>query len=409
MPILRVSLILTALAFVARDPTAFAQAYAFEDGRWFDGESFVEKTMYTANGVLVAEPPEGTIDRIDLNDGYVVPPFGEAHNHNVDAGADAMIRRYLADGIFYVKNPNSLPNDKRSLVADSRINTQASIDVIFANGGLTSTKGHPIQIANRNIDNGYWDEENGEGGFYHTIDSEADLDAKWPGILAGKPDFIKTYLLYSEEFEKRKADSQYDYWKGLDPALLPTIVARAHEAGLRVSTHIETAADFRNAVAAGVDEINHLPGFRPQEGVALSVYALTETDAADAAEAGVRVVTTLFGIHKPEIRELHARNLRLLKDHGVAIAIGSDAHRYTSTMEANYLRRLEVFSNLELLKMWCETTAASIFPDRKIGKLADGYEASFLVLEGNPIEDFGNTRKIAMRVKQGVILDVDPS
>src|SRR5207249_5838999 len=51
-------------------------------------------------------------------------------------------------------------------------------------------------------------------------------------------------------------------WKGLDPALLPEIVQKAHATGLRVSTHIENAADFHNALVAGVDEINHMPGFR---------------------------------------------------------------------------------------------------------------------------------------------------
>ena len=51
--------------------------------------------------------------------------------------------------------------------------------------------------------------------------------------------------------------------------------------------------------------------------------------------------------------------------------------------------------------MWCETTAATIFPKRKIGHLKDGYEASFLVLGGDPLQDFGNVTKIEKRFKQG--------
>jgi predicted amidohydrolase YtcJ len=69
-------------------------------------------------------------------------------------------------------------------------------------------------------------------------------NAKWPEIKAGKPDFIKTYLIYSEEYAKRKDDKAYDGWKGLDPALLPEIVRKAHRDGLRVSTHVETATIF---------------------------------------------------------------------------------------------------------------------------------------------------------------------
>jgi imidazolonepropionase-like amidohydrolase len=59
--------------------------------------------------------------------------------------------------------------------------------------------------------------------------------------------------------------------------------------------------------------------------------------------------------------------------------------------------------------MACENTAATIFPGRKIGRLEDGYEASFLVLDGDPLADFGNTGRIAMRFKEGVFLNGFPS
>ena len=60
--------------------------------------------------------------------------------------------------------------------------------------------------------------------------------------------------------------------------------------------------------------------------------------------------------------------------------------------------------DLTLLKMWTETTAQSIFHERKIGALVDGYEASFLALEGNPLEDWKNTKRIRVRFKQGFII-----
>jgi len=59
----------------------------------------------------------------------------------------------------------------------------------------------------------------------------------------------------------------------------------------------------------------------------------------------------------------------------------------------------------QLLLMWTETTAATIFPERKVGRLADGYEASFLVLDGNPLDDLAKTGRIVMRVTRGRQLD----
>ena len=50
-------------------------------------------------------------------------------------------------------------------------------------------------------------------------------------------------------------------------------------------------------------------------------------------------------------------------------------------------------------------TANAIFPGRKIGKLAPGYEASFLVLDLDPLASYDNVKRIRMRVKQGEILE----
>ena len=99
-------------------------------------------------------------------------------------------------------------------------------------------------------------------------------------------------------------------------------------------------------------------------------------------------------------REIQIDNLRRLQRYGVTLAIGSD-HADTSLSEAMNLRELKVFDNLTLLKMWCETTPATIFPHRKIGRLQEGYEARFLVLKKNPLQNFEHVATITMRVKQG--------
>ena len=45
-------------------------------------------------------------------------------------------------------------------------------------------------------------------------------------------------------------------------------------------------------------------------------------------------------------------------------------------------------------------------PNRRIGHLKGGYEASFLVLAGDPVRDFMNVKKIDMRIKQGEVLSL---
>jgi hypothetical protein len=415
------ALVCLALGAKAKGQRPSSKTYGFTNGQWFDGRNFRSRRFYSVNGILTSNKP-GRVDTVvDLAGKYVIPPFGEAHNHNVENPESIyeLARKYLQDGIFYVKNPNNLPAAKTSLLG--KINIQTSIDVVFANGGLTASGGHPLGVVKRNLERGANPADWAEGGFYIIIDNLPDLDRKWERVLAGKPDFIKTYLQYSEEYEKRKLDDAYLDWRGLNPALLPEIVRRAHRAGLRVSTHVETATDFHNALIAGVDEINHTPGFRPEKGdwkkYDFHRFKISERDARLAARNRVFVVTTLVSaiehaLQKKEdepfneLRDLLIQNLQLLKRHGVRIAIGSDSYRQTSLIEALNLHKLGAFDNRTLLKMFCETTAAAIFPERKIGHLKNGYEASFLVLNDNPLQDFANIRKIDRRFKQGEFLSL---
>gem|GEM_PF-195155 len=391
---------------------------AFVGGLWFTGTAFEERTAFAVNGILTFVQPAIVDSTIHLAGGYVVPPFGEAHNHNVEHSSRIMptIGQYLQDGVFYVKNPNNLPRTRHPLAGT--INVPTSIDAAFANGGLTSSDGHPIPLVRRNIERGIWTKADGEGAFYFAVDDEEDLDRVWPGVLDGRPDFLKTYLLYSEEYAQRKDDPAFLGWKGLDPALLPEIVRRAHQAGLRVSAHVETAADFHHALFAGVDEVAHMPGFRGDARVQLpdpAIFEISEADARLAARLGTVVVTTVGGVRemdpagpdgavRRQFDRLHARNLGLLREHGVRLALGSDSYGDTSVGEAMYLHSLGVLDNLALLKLWSEVTPQAIFPERALGCLQEGCEASFLVLRRDPIADFGHVRDIVLRVKQGRIL-----
>ena len=57
-----------------------------------------------------------------------------------------------------------------------------------------------------------------------------------------------------------------------------------------------------------------------------------------------------------------------------------------------------------LPKAWVEITPQMIFPSRTIGKLDEGYEASFLVLSGNSLENFEQLTNISLRVKQDQLI-----
>jgi len=403
-------------------PHPASRTIALLNGQWFDGTRFVDRTIYSVDGFFSENRPARVDTTIDLERGYVVPPFAEAHNHNIDAttaaAARAVVDKYFRDGVFYAQNPANVLRARSGLVGF--INVPTGLDVTFSNAALTGPGGHPMGLFLRNLGRGAMvaTDSNSTSGFLWTIADRADLDRKWPQILASHPDFIKTMLLYSEEYERRKSDSAFFNWRGLNPALLPEIVRRAHAAGLRVMTHIETATDFHNALVAGVDQIGHTPGFRGNEKTQLpdlAPFLMTDADAELAAKRGVYVVTTLSGPDGLPDTALLARfikldslNLAMMKKHHVKIIVGSDSYRTTSVPEAMWLSKLGVLTNAELLRAWTDETARAIFPQRKIGRLAPGYEASLLVLGGDPIADFSNVKRIVLRMKQGQLIEIAP-
>ncbi len=388
-----------------------AQVIKLINGKWFNGTTFEEKTAWLHEGLLYFKFMHQKVDlTVDLQENYVIPPFAEAHNHNLESQyeIEKRIKSYLDNGVFYVKLLSSIK--KRMDLVMHHYNQPSGLDVSMAHAPLTATDGHPMGVRKRYLDKGYF-----QGMFnnlkelefhgYVTINSAEDLADKWDSIVSKKPDFIKVNLLYSERYEERKQDTTYFGRKGLNPKLIPEIVKKAHAANLRISAHVETAHDFHVAVTAGVDEIAHLPEISHGQ-------PIDRADAKLAAEKGTIVVTTISLIKKrkelPNYQALVdniASNLRILKEEGVTLAIGSDWYTGNSVGEFHLVREQGVFTNLELLTMWTKNATHTTFPKRKIGALKEGYEASFLVLNEDPLKNLSRIQEtIVFRIKQGEIL-----
>ena len=399
---------------------------AFVNGKWFTGTDFQNKTFYSVNGILTAREPSSSVETVDLQGGFVVPPFGDAHNHFPSRQEDLADgnRAHLNAGVFYALNPGGdaeIANPIRS-----KLGASATIDAIFSHGVFTCSGGHPKTLLEHFADRGepFFDKAELEGRYFYSVDSVAQLDEVWPHFLSTKPEFVKIILGFSDAYRSGDARQRS---LGVRPEVANEIVHRARVAGLRAGAHIENAEDFHTALEAGVDLVMHLPifpeamgrkGAYPKASAQEDRYVISTSDVKLAANRGVSVVTTAAtgsaeNFEKPNafaflndnekrFLEITLLNLRHLKDEGVTLVVGSDAPPGTGTLhEIEFLQNTGVFSNLELLKMWSETTPRAIFPRRRIGSMEDSYEANFLVLDGDPIQDFSMVKKIRMRVKQG--------
>ena len=344
-------------------PNPDAQATVYTNGRWYTagpaGPSFVSGERYAVNGIFVAtRPVDATI--VDLGGAYVVPPFGEAHNHNLDGPWTAERgKSYLRRGVFYMKNTNSV----------------VSVDRWAAKA---------------------WESVD-------TVDI-ATLEAKWPDVLATDPDLIKLYLMDVE-----------DEFPGASPGLPQDVFNRAVElaqaADLPVTVHVDTARDWLIAMRAGANEAAHMPPQFVRSEETADRFVITQAMAQEAAARGfTTVTTTLIARNYLEegdeqlalIREVQAGNIARLVAAGAPVVFGSDQYDKDGLAEAAYVLGLGVLTDAEVLRLAVETAPRSIFPRRAIGTLAPGYEASFVALECDPAADFAAcTQDPRLLVKQG--------
>jgi hypothetical protein len=330
---------------------------------------------------------------------------------------------YLPQGIFYaadLTNPHSEITETRDFFDEpmsirEHFGQEPTLDVAYTLGGLTTMGSHPAPIMEKIYEDDVDSTWSLAGDAYWFMDTRADVREKWPRYIEQNPDLVKVYLMdVANDLDTRYDETLHrdGCGLGLCPEELRAIVERAHEAGKRVSAHVSTAADVRLALNAGVDELAHLP--LGNDGISVdesAPYRLRDSTIQRIGEKNMAVVpTALLLVEDVEafpadtLREeiaLQRRQIRALHEAGARIALSGHNWRTTARREATYFHAHDFFDARTLLRLWTTTTSQVIFPDRRIGRLAPGYEASFLVLPRNPIEDFGAVREIRQSVKQG--------
>src|SRR5262249_21776599 len=161
--------------------------------------------------------------------GYVVPPFAEGHNHWLEPRAiEAYDAMYLRDGVFYLKDQANATVVRRRM--DAALNRPTTVDFVCANEGWTGPGGHPLQIALQFLKFGSfppeWTEADLDTNVVNVVEDPSGIERRWPKFIAGRPDFVKVFLLYSEEYARRRGDPEFQFKRGIDPALVAEISRR---------------------------------------------------------------------------------------------------------------------------------------------------------------------------------------
>ena len=411
-------------SFVRARPNPNASTLELVGGRWWDGSGFVTRTLYVVDGIFTDARPASIERHVDLAGGWVVPGLGDAHVHALSDTSvlEQDARGFTTSGTFYamVQDPAAPIGPPRRLLG----RRAALPDVAFTQGVVTPSWGVVTEMYEIFVGMGRFgpgvERADVEGRLFFTVDTIEQLAAAWPELLRMNDRFIKVIIAFSDDIDRRRASPETygaripdsSAKPGVTIEVLRELVRRAHGSGLSVSAHIETAADFRAAVGAGVDWIAHMPAaWQVGDGTGYGAderdpWLLTPSDARGARARGTMVVTTLASRAPGDSREalfrsVHRENLRLLADAGVTLAIGSDRSDGSVVDEALYLRSLGVLSETQILNLLASQTPRLVFPELRVGHLRPGYEASFLVLGSDPTQDLGAITDIRVAYKRG--------
>lgn len=392
-----------------------APSFELRGGRWFDGKGFRAAHWYVVGGKFTARRPARVDAVIDLGSRYVLPPLAEAHNHNMQNswGAETFAQDYLKRGIFYSAQLAANPEE----IAPFRglLTNPGAVDVLFAAVTISASDGHPLGLALDSAKAAGMDlkAEDVRDHAFFAIDSKADLEAKWPRMAASGTKLVKVILVESELYQQHHNNPAFFGVNGIDPALLPEIVARAHAMGARVAVHTDTAHDAEVAVNAGADIIAHLPGYRIDSPLTIADYRLSDATIATAAKRGTLWIGTVAASkyydakhpdHAAEVQANYRDNLLRLRRAGVPFLTGSDLFDGSVIDELDAVDALQAMPRAELLDDATRVTPLALFPGRQIGCLCEGAEASLIALDANPLDRLGALRHIALAMKQGELL-----
>jgi len=208
-------------------------------------------------------------------------------------------------------------------------------------------------------------------------------------------------------------DDRNGQYPKLAPELYTAVIDEAHKAGLRTTAHEYYLADAKALVRAGIDAFAH--GVRDMdvddELIALLKERPNFVIVPNLPDRGVAQDMSWLNGHlppeqvatlqaaatdRPEAQAffaIQARNLARVSREGVKIALGTDgnvpwgAHLEMADMVASGMTPAEVV-------IASTRNAAEFMQLTDAGTVAPGKDASFIVLEANPLDDITNTRRI---------------
>jgi imidazolonepropionase-like amidohydrolase len=407
---LRTMLLAAGLACAASMP-AYAGTTLIQDVRVFDGERAGEhRSVLLRDGAIASADYRGPVPagaRVVAGAGRtLLPGLIDAHVH-----AFQHFELPLVFGVTtQVDMFTAVPTMQKISAAMAAGRNRDQADLFSAGTLVTAPGGHgteyPIPIPTL---------ENGG-------DAQAFVDAR----IAEGSHFIKVVM--EDGLGER-------HFNSLDPATVKAVIDAAHRRGKLAVVHISTLANARAALDAGADGLAHLflgkqlaqqdadslAGLAAARGAfVIPTFSVLESMAGvkprdildDPAVAGLldreERATLAIGyrpVPAPALMTAPKTLAAALRKAGVRVLAGTDAGnagtQYGASLHHELAQLVDAgFTPGEALAAATSVTAAT-FRLGKRGRIAAGYKADLVLVEGDPLRDIAATRRIVEVWKDG--------
>ncbi|HYS02593.1 MAG TPA: amidohydrolase family protein [Candidatus Eisenbacteria bacterium] len=384
-------------------PLVFVAAARLVDGRGGSpiepGRVLIEGDRIRSVGAALEPPAEA--QRYDFPDATILPGLIDCHVHLADVGeADPQDSAGEDDAVRVLRLAQHAARTLRAGVTTVRdVGGRHHLEFGFRRGveaGLAIAPrlwlcGKIVSMTTPGAD--MWP------GMYRQADGPWEVAKAVREQVKAGADAIKVMATGAIMAPANERPGQAQY----RPHELHAAVETAHGLGRRVAAHAHGIEGIRNAVAAGVDTIEHGTYLHQDPSV-----------AAQMAERGIALVPTLKagalladppgpGIPAEIVEKARAardhtgRSFRLAMEAGVPIAMGTDAatsFNYHGENADELALMVEAgMTPMQAITAATSTAARALGRDHELGTLQPGLLADLIVVRGNPVVDVSLLRQ----------------